>query len=199
MIPQTQTHSDNCWQTAVASVLQVPAALLPDQHLIEGYAKTNTPHAGHYSYSNALNAYLAKHHGLAYLQDPAWKMLPFLLRGPGFGFHFLIGPTVRTVVDGSKPRIHHVVVAEDGTQVWDPHPSQAGLTRITSVGWLADITKIDPEDSALGHGWHWANKDAYQRDLRGWQQRHEHEGPHSLSALCCCLACFVDGEYVSGE
>lgn len=197
MIQLTQAHLTpygNCWQTAIACLLDLPAEALPDQHVIESRAKDESTedYAGHHSYSNALNAYLAKHHGLGYLQEPAWKLGAFTLREPGY--HLLIGPTVRTAVDGDGPRILHCVVGKNGEQVWDPHPSRAGLTRVISLGWLADVSKIDPNDNDRGYGWAWLNEAARKRDLLSWSRRAD-KSP-SVSSLCCCPACFVDGEYL---
>lgn len=197
MIQLTQTQltpHGNCWQTAVACLLGVPAEELPDQHAIETEATyADRPnYAGHHSYSNALNAYLTKHHGLGYLQEPAWRIGSFALREPGF--HLLIGPTVRTKTDGDGPRILHCVVGKHGGQTWDPHPSRAGLTRVISWGWLADVTKIDADDDQRGYGWHWLSEGARKRDLFSWSKRAD-IAP-SVSVLCCCSACFVDGDYL---
>lgn len=195
MPEQTQayvTPHGSCWQTAVACVLDVPAAELPCQHTIESAHVTDGPdYAGHHSYSNALNAYLFKHHGLGYLQEPAWKLGALTFREPGL--HVLIGPTVRTSVDGDGPQILHCVVARHGEQIWDPHPSRAGLLRTISVGWLADVTKVDERDAERGYGWHWSRPNAAKTDLIRWNSRSD--GSPGVSALCCCPSCFVDGDY----
>jgi len=196
VIEQTQAFvkpHGSCWQTAVACVLGVPAAELPCQHTIESMASVEDGerYGGHFSYSNALNAYLTKHHGLGYLQEPAWKLGSFALRDPGY--HLLIGPTVRTAVDGDEPRIIHCVVGKRGEPVWDPHPSRAGLTRVISWGWLADVSKVNEEDQERGYGWAWLSEAARKRDLMVWSQRAE-KAP-GISILCCCPACFVDGDY----
>lgn len=199
MLEQTQvfvTPHGSCWQTAVACILDVPATSLPCQHTIQSTAAAARDadgygYAGHFSYSNALNAYLCKHHGLGYLQQASWELGAFTLRDPGF--HLLVGPTVRSSTDGDGPRILHCVVGKNGEQIWDPHPSRAGLTRVISWGWLADVTRIDAADQDRGYGWAWLNEAARKRDLLSWSQRSE-KGP-SVSTLCCCPACFVDGEY----
>lgn len=192
----TQTHGDNCWQTAVACVLDIDPERLPDQHAIEQGAKDEQLYAGHHSYSNALNAFLAKHYQLAYLQEPRWKMLG-LLRGDYTDYHFLIGPTVRTVETGGK-RIFHVVVGQSGQMVWDPHPSKAGLIRSTSFGWLASIASVEPGDNEYGYGWHWTNPAVREHNLLSWQHRGKGKLDPIVSALCCCPTCFVDGEYQEG-
>jgi hypothetical protein len=203
MLKLTQTNLDpgNCWQTAVACLLGVPAEALPDQHLIESRHKDGSvpDYAGHHSYSNALNAYLFKHHGLGYMQEPAWKLGAFTLRDPGL--HLLIGPTVRTCEGGDGARILHCVVGRHGEQVWDPHPSRAGLLSVISWGWLADVSHISTIDQERGYGWHWSNPVAAEADRVRWANRTD-EAP-GVSALCCCPKCFVasadpfvDGEYV---
>lgn len=193
----TQAHltpHGSCWQTAVACILDVPAEALPDQHVIESRAKAESVenYAGHHSYTNALNAYLTKHHGLGYIQEPRWRVGPLGFHDPGF--HLMIGPTVRTREDGDGPRILHCVVGHHGVQVWDPHPSRAGLTRVISWGWLADVSKIDESDNERGYGWHWLSEGAQKRDRFSWEKRAE-VAP-SVSVLCCCPACFVNGDYV---
>lgn len=127
----TQTNLDpgNCWQTAVACVLEVDPTLLPAQHDHEWrdeYGKI----CG--SYRNPLNAYLRIHHNLAYceLYPPQWRVIEKLV---GSGIHMMTGPTVRTPQNGRN----HVVVAHHGEMVWDPHPSHAGLTEVNTWGVLA--------------------------------------------------------------
>jgi hypothetical protein len=195
LLKQTQSHLTpygNCWQTAIACVLGVTAESLPDQHVIELATATENAEnfAGHHSYSNALNAYLTKHHGLGYVQDPAWRIAPFELRDPGL--HVLIGPTVRTKADGDGPRILHCVVARHGKAIWDPHPSRTGLTSIKSWGWLIDVTGT--AGAHPGEGWHFLSEAAVKRDRLSWDNRAD-KAP-SVSTLCCCPACFVDGDYL---
>ena len=116
---QTQTNLDpgNCWQTAVACVLDVDADELPPQ--VQSDAR--------FSYLNDLNCYLDTHHnGLTYVEvhQPAIHALG----GPAL--HVMSGPTVRTPTSG----VNHVVVARHGEMLWDPHPSRAGLTAIERWG-----------------------------------------------------------------
>lgn len=110
----------NCWQTAVACILEVDPAELPDQttldrKLVDGQWVGD-------SYNNPLQAYLRKHRGLAqvdlHVPDEALAML--YVRG----YHLITGRTVRTDERG----IRHCAVGRDGSPVWDPHPSRAGLT-----------------------------------------------------------------------
>lgn len=122
---QSNLVPGNCWQTAIACILDVAPDALPDQVTIEAVRK---------SYHNALNAYLGKHHGLVYapLADFEWGAIA-TLRLPGY--HIVVGPTERTTTSGS----HHVVVAQNGIPIWDPHPSRAGLTQIDTWGVLAPL------------------------------------------------------------
>jgi hypothetical protein len=196
MIQLTQTHEGefgNCWQTAVACVLELPASELPDQHLIEKTAKLHDRarteegssgppyYAGHFSYMNALNAYLAKHHRLAYVQERAWHFSTLQFQEPGW--HFAIGPT-------SRNAFLHCVVARHGEQVWDPNSSRAGLSEIESFGYLARL----PESYEKARYYH-LNDEPKQRERIAWTLRHEK--PPSIGSLCCCPACFVDGEYIN--
>lgn len=60
---RTQTQSDilhgNCWQTALACILLVPASELPSQVAIE---------IDKQYYLNAMNAYLDRHHDMMYCE-----------------------------------------------------------------------------------------------------------------------------------
>lgn len=198
MLQHTQTHSGefgNCFQTAIACLLDLQPGALPNQHLIEKAtierrraqaAKLETPppyYAGHYSYVNALNAYLFEHHKLAYIQEAAWRLSALQFREPGL--HLLAGPVERN-------EFHHVVVARHGEMICDTSPSRAGLKRIESFGWLVSV-----EGSAEvqeGYRWHQCSDGAKKRDLLEWQNR-ANEAP-GVSTLCCCPLCFVDGDYV---
>jgi len=194
MITLTQAHEGefgSCWQTAIACILEVPAEMLPNQHLIEEAAtlrrraidngEEGQPYyAGHFSYLNALNAYLAKHHRFAYLQEHAWHFSTLRFADPGY--HVAIGPT-------SRNNFLHCVVARHGEQVWDPNPSRAGLSRIDSFGWLASL----PEDSS-NTPWYHLRDDRKADDRKAWEGRAQ-KTP-SIGSLCCCPACFVDGDYV---
>lgn len=130
---QSNTDPGNCWQTAIACVLEVDPSTLPDQVLIERSEKRLFD--GWLSYNNALQGYLGKHHGLRYIENQAWQLAAM---GAKPGFHIICGPTVRT--PGHRARvggahIHHCVVARDGVPVWDVHPSRAGLTEPHEWRW----------------------------------------------------------------
>lgn len=127
---QTDTKHGNCWQTAVACLLDIDPASLPDQVEIET-AKV--------SYWNALNSYLIEHHRLFYSELHAYQVTGLSIRPDWYdGHHMLIGPTVRTPENGRN----HVVVARFGECVWDPHPSRAGLTEIERWGVLGRADEI---------------------------------------------------------
>lgn len=177
-LTQTELSPGNCWQTGVAALLDLHAEALPPQTAIELAHKSDSYYAGHFSFSNALNAYLYKHHRLAYAQLPIWQMAQAKITG----YHLIIGTTVRTVENMSgQPRILHCVVGAEGEEVWDVHPSQAGLLRPLSYGFLL---RPDPE-----HFEHRETRIAHElTDWRSGKRR-------SQSYLCCCPACFADGEY----
>jgi hypothetical protein len=119
---QSNTDPGNCWQTAVACILEEDPARLPDQVDLEARGK---------NYHNALNAYLEVHHGLIYAEVEDFVWCGIWARDPGW--HVMIGPTVRTC---EPKNIHHVIVARHGAPMWDPHPSRAGLLEIRRWGLL---------------------------------------------------------------
>ena len=128
----TQSNLDpgNCWQTAIACILGVNPEELPPQHEIQGWP--NEALDGWGGYSNVLNGYLAKHHGLMYGEVYAHH---FTMVRPAYPEHILCGPTVRT----PESKRNHCVVAVNGTAVWDTHPSRAGLTEVETWGLLGPL------------------------------------------------------------
>lgn len=127
-LTQTNLAPGNCFQHCVASVLDLDPELLPpqveyDRFVVKEDGTRSYPHP-HRRYDAAVNVYLQKHHGLAYLQlhVPTRELLSQMtFREPGW--HFLAGNTVRTAKSGCT----HLVVARYGEVAWDPHPSRAGL------------------------------------------------------------------------
>jgi len=113
----------NCWQTAVACVLEVDPATLPDQSVCDQPREDGSRQPPFYG--NRLRQYLKKHHGLLYVEIYPSTLADAFLGMKEPGFHFLTGTTVRTGTPGGAPR--HVVVARHGEAIWDPHPSRAGL------------------------------------------------------------------------
>ena len=126
--PHTQTvtgERGNCWQTAIASVLEIDPRTMPDQSAFEYYQEP-------------LKNYLRDHHELAYVELwPPGLASVISVKAPGW--HFLCGPTERRTADGRT--LAHVVVARYGEMVWDPHPSRAGLTVAERMGVLMPFPK----------------------------------------------------------
>lgn len=116
----------NCWQTAVACVLDVDPDALPAQ---AAYDWRRTREDGTVErgpgYWTPLQAYLRTHHGLAYVEMhyPPEVLACLRIADPG-ALHLMTGTTVRSAALGG---LRHVVVARNGACVWDPHPSRAGL------------------------------------------------------------------------
>ena len=126
---QTNLNPGNCWQTAVACLLEIPPETLPDQSVCDLLDKMNPEESGLLKrnapfYQNELGAYLRKHHGLAYVSIQTFMLVNLTVREPGI--HLMSGKTVRT----SQNHQNHIVVARHGKLLWDPHPSRAGLTEV---------------------------------------------------------------------
>lgn len=119
---QSSLAPGNCWQTAVACVLELEPEALPCQVTIERAGK---------SYHNALNSYLIRHHRLFYSELYSYQFSGLRVR-PDFlgGYYVAIGPTVRT----PNRRANHAVVARLGRVVWDVHPSRSGLLEVRQWG-----------------------------------------------------------------
>jgi len=137
MIPYTQTNLDpgNCWQTAIASILEVPVETLPDQSVCDIWEKPNPNDYTTWKrldpcYNGELRSYLYTHHKLAYLVLSPYIQTVLQVKPPGI--HLMSGETVRTPYN----RTNHIVIANNGEMVWDPHPSRAGLTKVVSWGML---------------------------------------------------------------
>lgn len=104
----TPGRMGNCLQAAVATILGLPLNHVP--HFVELDE----------SWSEALAAF-ANRHGYATVWTDGERKTPTT----GLAF----GPTTR------NRDIVHAVAVIDG-QVWDPHPSRAGLTSVTTyVEW----------------------------------------------------------------
>ncbi len=117
MIELTQSSLDpgNCWQTAIACLLELNPEKLPDQLKYDN---------DNFSYRNIMNAYLVRHHGLIEIHPNLPPELQNMLRIAEPGWHLISGYTVRSSTNGDRM---HVVVGRYGEVVWDPHPSRAGL------------------------------------------------------------------------
>lgn len=132
---QSNIVPGNCWQTAVACILEVDPETMPQQHIVEAdlFSEDAETRRLARSYNNVLNTYLFKHHGLVYTELYGHQANAVRMGPPGW--HVLIGPTVRTDQNGRK----HCVVGYYGDQWWDPHPSRAFLTKVTSWGLLVPM------------------------------------------------------------
>lgn len=140
---QTNLNPGNCWQTAIACILEVDPETMPPQHEIEAL-RAEKAVSGWGSYHNALNGYLTKHHGLVYSEIYRHQ---FGSVRPLREWHTLNGPTVRTseLKESGNFHVNHCVVARNREFVWDVHPSRAGLVRVESWGVIGEKQPSDPE------------------------------------------------------
>ena len=129
MIEHTQTNLEpgNCWQTAVACLLEIEPEALPSQ-VDHDQRREEQPDGSvrwvGQSYATVLNAYLRSHWDLAYVEVHYPEEIWLVVQVQPPGWHLLTGRTVRT----ERNHARHVVVGRFGEVVWDPHPSRAGLT-----------------------------------------------------------------------
>ena len=128
-LTQTDVEYGNCWQTAIACILEIDPATMPDQAAIVAAGT-----GAHHGYHNPLMEYLVRHHRMAYYELQDWQFGAIKIAALD-GYHMLVGPTVRTPMTG----VHHVVVAQRGKMVWDVHPSRAGLTQAERWGILSPV------------------------------------------------------------
>ena len=99
----------NCMQYAVAGLLNLPPAQVPN--FIEAVIEHKSPEAEMQDFFNQKGFYLVE-------IDFSEKLELDCL-------HLAVGPAPRGC--------HHMVVMEGDRLVWDPHPSDAGLTTIERV------------------------------------------------------------------
>lgn len=127
----------NCWQTAVACLLEVDPKELPDQSRCDQRDEKGIRKQPFFI--NLIGAYLRKHHNLAFheINVPGIHEL-LTVKDPGW--HFLIGRTIRSG-DVDKADIHHVVVARYGEMMWNPHPDRSGLTDCIRLALLIPFPK----------------------------------------------------------
>lgn len=145
----TQSNLDpgNCWQTAVACILEVDPDTLPPQVELEAMEREHRLFDGWGSYGNILQGYLWRHHGLRCTRLEEWQARGLHIENLGV----LCGPTVRTAAleAAGKPHVHHAIVGwytrstRDWHQYWDPHPSRAGLLEVDSVEYLIERDEKD--------------------------------------------------------
>lgn len=129
----------NCWQTAVACLLEVEPSTLPPQGEYD-WRRQGPDGKTEYgpSYSVPLGAYLRKHHELAYVECHGPEELLGLLRIAEPGWHLMTGRTVRS---DAFFGMRHVVVGRHGKVAWDPHPSRAGLLEEVRWAFLVPFPK----------------------------------------------------------
>lgn len=163
-LTQSNTSPGNCWQTALACILDLDADKLPPQVEIEADIAQKVLD-GWGSFRNVLNAYLTKHHNLTYFDLQPYQWGAVILRRRE---HVMVGPTVRTAGHG----MNHAIVGRDGYAIWDPHPSRAGLTKVEAWGVLGPATDAQRES----HAKHADSTDLGERLVWG----------------CLCPACGLD-------
>jgi hypothetical protein len=105
----------NCWQAAIATVLDVPLE--------------SVPHFGQFLWGEPAVRLWARGMGLDYMEravpdGDASRVMPDYDSIEGRGW-MVAGPTIR----GS----YHIVAAMKNGDMWDPHPSGAGLTTIKEL------------------------------------------------------------------
>lgn len=124
----------NCWQYALASILDVPADDLPDQITAELHGRLE-------AYDAALRVYLGRHHGLAVRSIPLRSIAELHARAAELADPYLLfGPTVRTPISS----VHHAVVGQGARVLFDPHPSRAGLAGVVRADVLVSGSRAIP-------------------------------------------------------
>ncbi len=139
----------NCWMTAIACMLDLDPAVMPEQGDYGAYKANEDGTRGDYigpDYYGPLQEYLREHHDLAYveLHEPG-EVFPFL-RVADPGWHLMTGLTPRSAAYGG---LRHVVVGRYGECVWDPHPSRAGLIDEIRWAFLVPYPKSWRENEAM--------------------------------------------------
>jgi len=140
LLTQTSLEPGNCWQTCIACILDLDPEQLPPQVDYDKRAPTEDGGFRYVgpSYMGVLGRYLRKHHGLAYIEihhpPEIWTALQIRDDRP----HMMTGRTIRSATNGNQ---RHVVVAERGEMIWDPHPSRAGLTHDLQFAFLVPFPK----------------------------------------------------------
>lgn len=112
----------DCYRTAIACVLE--------------REPSEVPHFMDFTWGEwEARKWLKAEYGLTIAQTRVDKMsngwVLNLAKGEHDVFHLMIGDTVR----GLK----HAVVGRNGSVVWDPHPSRAGLTTVTEMEFLIPL------------------------------------------------------------
>jgi hypothetical protein len=132
---QTEINPGNCWQTALACILDEEAEALPPQAEIEGWKWGDN---GSASYWNIIRTYLLTHHGLVYYEVCSYARACVRPRRNEW---LLIGETIRTGrhrINRGRHILHCIVAYDGGARTWDVHPSRDGLTTVERLGAVGD-------------------------------------------------------------
>jgi hypothetical protein len=124
--PDTADNHGDCWRCCIASVLQVPASEVPD-FLGLCLKENGDMHGLTQRWLNARGLFMAS-------SKDFWFTSYETLEIPVIA----CGPTPRSL------RMHqnHAVVMCGGQMVYDPHPSEAGLTAVTDEYLIARFVDI---------------------------------------------------------
>lgn len=114
-VPEPEQRG-NCWSAALASLLELPLAAVPNFVEIDVLGGPNWWWLTH-----------------KYLGLLGYELRHASVRNPPSGYYLLSGLSARANEDCI---FYHVVIARDGKIVHDPHPSQAGLLNYTQVQYL---------------------------------------------------------------
>jgi len=106
----------NCWSAALASLLELPLAAVPNFVEIDVLGGPNW----------------------WWLTDKYLGLLDYEIKyarpnSVPAGFYLASGPSPRGTIECP---IYHVVIAKDGKMIHDPHPSQAGIMLVDQVKYL---------------------------------------------------------------
>lgn len=131
-VPDKENHG-NCWQYAIAALLQLPASEVPD-FLGEAMEKCSDTDGLTQKWLHERGFFMLAMRGcdfwLSYFHGTQKPVIPWLA----------CGPTPRSMKAGQ----HHVVVMVGDEMVYDPHPDNTGLTAITNSYLIFPIPRIDP-------------------------------------------------------
>lgn len=117
----------DCWRCCVAAVLGLPAEEVPHFLVLNDNERTGDMDADTQRWLNARGygmVYASTFGGRESLRYPCYSADLKAFPSPVV---IAAGPTPRS----KKPGQHHAVVMQGGVMLYDPHPSEAGLTAIT--------------------------------------------------------------------
>lgn len=124
----------DCWRCCIAAILGIPASDVPHFAQIQSITHKNSFEQLAQEWLNERGLWLVT---AGYLHFPAtWEReheLPPIIA---------VGPSPRS----TKMHQHHAVVMVEGDLVYDPHPSNAGLTAITGQYFIGKHPHLTPED-----------------------------------------------------